>query len=144
MNKLVVLTVADQAKIDEAIGMLRKLGSGRGAKLHASAVVAKDAAGKLSVLEITGEGHEGTKTGAVLGALAGMLAGPTTAAIMAAGGAVVGNAADLSADDEFTEFANGIADQVVPGGAAIVADVAEDGVIAFKASMQGLGGAVLS
>ncbi len=144
MNKLVVLTFPDQATIDEAIGTLRKLRSNRGAKLFASAIVAKSTDGKLSVKGITDEGHGGTKTGALLGALAGLLAGPTTAAIMAVGGAVIGNAEDLSADDDFTEFANGIANQVAPGGAAIVADVGEDGVPAFKATMQGLGGKVLS
>lgn len=73
-----------------------------------------------------------------------MLAGgPATATIMAVGGAVIGDATDLSANDDFNEFVNNIADQVAPGGAAIVADVGDDGVPAFKAVMQGLGGTVL-
>ena len=58
--------------------------------------------------------------------------------------AVIGNAADLSTEDDFNEFANNIADNVVRGGAAIVADVAEDGVTTLKTMMQGLGGTVLS
>jgi len=65
-------------------------------------------------------------------------------AITATGGAVIGNAADLSTEDDFNEFANNIADNVARGGAAIVADVAEDGVTTLKTVMQGLGGNVLS
>ena len=49
MNKLVVLIYPDQSKIDEASGTLRRLHSERGAKLYASAVVAKNGDGKLSV-----------------------------------------------------------------------------------------------
>lgn len=54
---------------------------------------------------------------------------------MVVGGAVIGNAEDPSAGDDFTEFANAVAGQVAPGGAVIVADVGEDGVPAFKAVM---------
>ena len=63
---------------------------------------------------------------------------------MATGGAVLGNAADISAEDHFNEFATNIADNVAPGGAAIVAAVTEDGMTAFKATMQALGGTLLA
>lgn len=141
MNKLVVLTFPNQTKIDEAVRALRKLHSDR--KLSASAVVAKNADGKLSVREITGEGRGGTAAGALIGALAGLPAGPAAAAIMATGGAVIGTAADLSAADDFNKFANDIAGNVARGGAAIVADVDENDVAALTAVMQGFGGIVL-
>jgi uncharacterized membrane protein len=144
MNRLAVLTFPNQTKIDEAIRALRKLHSGPGIKLYASAVVTKNADGKLKVQEITKEGHGGIAVGALIGALAGLPAGPAASAIIAAGGAVIGNAADLIAQDDFKEFANNIADNVVPGGAAIVADVAEDNLVAFKAMMQAVGGGVLT
>jgi uncharacterized membrane protein len=144
MNQLVVLTLPDRTKIEETIRTLRKLHSEGGIKFYASAVVTKDGERKLSVQEITKEGHGGTAVAALIGALAGLPAGPAAAAIMATGGAVLGNATDLSAEDDFNEFANNIADYIAPGGAAIVADVAEDGVTAFKAAMQGLGATALS
>jgi uncharacterized membrane protein len=100
--------------------------------------------GKLSVQEITKEGHGGTLVAALIGALAGLAVGLVAAAITATGGAVIGNAADLSTEDDFNEFANNITDNVTRGGAAIVADVAEDGVTTLKTVMQGLGGTVLS
>ncbi len=59
----------------------------------------KNIDGQLSVQEITKEGHGGTTVGALIGALAGLPAGPAAAAIMAAGGAAIGDAADLMAKD---------------------------------------------
>lgn len=141
MNKLMVLIFRNQEKIDEAIEALRKLHSEH--KLYASAVAVKSIDGKFSVQEITKEGHGGTRAAALIGALAGLFAGPAAATIMAAGGAVIGNAADLSAEDDFVSFANDIGNQVVRGGAAVVADVAEDDAPAFKATMEGLGGTAL-
>ena len=143
MNRLVVLTFPDQNKIEETVRALQKIRSERNIKLYGSAVVAKDADGKFSVREITTEGTGGTKTAALIGAIAGAFAGPAAAAIMATGGAVVGNAADMSAQDDFNEFADGVAARVAPGGAAVVADVTEEGVGAFEIIMQGLGATTL-
>jgi uncharacterized membrane protein len=129
--------------MDAVISALRKLRSDRSNKLYASAVVTKSTARELSVQEITKEGHGGTTAGALIGALAGLAVGPVAAAITATGGAVIGNAADLSAEDDFGEFANNVADSIAPRGMAIVADIAEDGVSAFTAAIEGLGGTVL-
>jgi uncharacterized membrane protein len=144
MNRLAVLIFPDQTKIDEAIGALKKIHSERTLKMLGSAVVTKSADGKLSVQEITKEGHGGTLIAALIGALAGLAVGPAAGAIMAVGGAVIGNAADLSTEDDFNEFANNIADGLVPGGAAVIADIAKDGESVFVAAMQRLGGTVLA
>ena len=116
MNRLVVSTFPDQTRMDQAIEALKKLHSERTIKMRGSAVVTKSAEGKLSVQEITKEGHGGTLVAALIGALAGLAVGPVAAAITATGGAVIGNAADLSAEDDFNEFANNVADNVVRGG----------------------------
>jgi uncharacterized membrane protein len=148
MNRLVVLRFSDQAKADEAIRALRKLHSEshseRGVKLGASTAVVRDSEGKLSVQEITKEGRGGTAAGAFIGALAGLPAGPLAAAIMATGGALIGNAADLSVQSDFAEFADGIAGKINPGSAVIVAEVDENSVSTFEDLMKGLGGEVLS
>jgi uncharacterized membrane protein len=60
--------------------------------------------GKLSVQEITKEGHGGTLVAALIGALAGLAVGLVAAAITATGGAVIGNAADLSTEDDFNDL----------------------------------------
>ena len=144
MNRLVVLRFSDQVKTDEAIHALRKLHSERSVKLYASTAVARDSQGKLSVQEITKEGHGGTAAGALIGALAGLPAGPVAAAIMATGGAMIGNAADLSVQSDFAEFAGNVAGKIGPGSAVVVAEVDEDSVSAFEGLMKGLGGEVIS
>ena len=63
---------------------------GDGIKLYGSAVVARDPGGKLSVQEITKEGHGGAAVGALIGALAELLGGPLAATIAAAGGFTIG------------------------------------------------------
>jgi uncharacterized membrane protein len=143
MAKFVALTFPDHTKIEDAVRVLKNIQAERRIKLYGSAIIAKDGDGKLSVQEITKEGHGGTLVGALIGALAGLPVGPAAAAIVATGGAAIGNAADHSAEHDFEKFANKIADNMFRAGAAIVADVAEDDVPAFKARMQGLGASVL-
>jgi len=143
MTEFVALSFPDQVKIDDAIRSLRKFHSEHSHKLYASAVVTKATDGKLSIQEITREGHGSTIVAALIGALAGLPAGPAAAAIMATGGAVIGNAADLTIQDHFTEFADNIAESVPLGGAMIVADVAEDGLPVFRAAMESIGGTVM-
>ena len=101
MSRRVVIRFADRAKTDQAIAALRRLHSGHAVKFQASALVAKDESGKRSVEQITREGHGGIAAGALIGGIAGLPAGPAAAAIMATGGAVIGNAADLTAEQDF-------------------------------------------
>jgi len=143
MNQFVALSLPDKMKVDQAISALGRLHSERSIKLFASAVVTKDSEGKLSVQEITKEGHGGTAVGALIGALAGLPAGPAAAAIMATAGAAIGNAADLTIEGDFSEFANSITDKVPPGGAVIVADVSEESMSDFRAMMQDVVGTVI-
>lgn len=85
--------------------------------------------------EITNEGLGGTAVGALIGGLAGLPAGPLGAAIGAAGGAIIGNSADLIGQRAEEELAQKIARELAPGKAAIVAEIAEDGVAVVEAQM---------
>lgn len=139
MNKFVVLRFANRVQADEAVVAVKKLHAEHRFHLYASALVAKDADGKLSVQEITKEGHSGTAVAALIGALAGLPVGPAAAVIMATGGAAIGDAADLIIGGDFSKFANSLNNQIAPGGAVIVAELAEDRVSAFKAAVRGMG-----
>ena len=94
MSKFVIVSFPE-AKIDQAIGVVSDLHAKSDIKLYASAVLARDSGGKLSVREITNEGLGGTAVGALIGGLAGLPAGPLAVTILAATGAAIGNAADL-------------------------------------------------
>jgi uncharacterized membrane protein len=119
---------------------VKKFHSDHSARLYASAVVSKASDGKISVQEIFREGHGGTIAAALIGALAGLPAGPAAAAVMATGGALIGNAADLITQDHFAECANKITDSIPLGGAVVIADVAEGDVPLFRTTMESIGG----
>ena len=139
MDQLIIFSFPDQTKIADAIDALRKFNSDR---LYASAIVAKANDGTISVQQITKAGHGGTIVAALLGALAGLPAGPAATAIMAAAGTIIGAGADLTIHDHFTEFASHIAENLAPGGAVIVAEVAEDSAPSLRSTMERAGGTV--
>jgi uncharacterized membrane protein len=142
MSKFVVVIFPDAAMIHEGIGVLKKLRAEGGIELYGSTVVARDAGGKLSVQQITREGLGGTAAGALFGGLAGLPLGPLAAAIGAAGGATIGISADLLKQGDEASVVEKISHELAPGKSAIVAEVDEDGVTAFDALMQAVGGAV--
>jgi uncharacterized membrane protein len=143
MGKFVVVIFPDEAKTHQGTRALTELHAEGSITLYASAIIARDPGGKLSVQEITKEGRGGTAVGALIGGLAGLPAGPLAATIGAASGAIVGISADLINQHADTEFVDKISRELAPGKAAIVADVAEDGVISFEAQMQAIGGIVV-
>jgi uncharacterized membrane protein len=143
MSKFVVVIFPDEAKIPQATRALQDMHAEGNIKLYASAVIARDSGGKLSVQEITKEGLGGTAVGAFLGALAGLPAGPLAVTIAATGGAIFGNSADLINQSDNTELIDKISRELAPGKAAVVADVAEDGVTSFEALMESIGGTVV-
>jgi uncharacterized membrane protein len=143
MNKFVVVMFPDAATIHQSTGALEKLRAEGSIKLYASTIVAKDPSGKLSLQELTKEGLGGTAVGALIGGLAGLALGPLAATIGAAGGALIGNSADRIGQRAEAEFVERISEELAPGKTVVVAEVAEDGVIAFEAMMRAIGGTVV-
>lgn len=143
MSAFVVVMFPDAAMIPQGTDALKKLHAQGSIKLYGSAVLARDPSGKLSVQEVTKEGLGGTAVGALIGGLAGLPLGPLAMTIGAAGGALIGNSADLLNQGDEAKFAEKISRELTPGKAAVVAEVDEDGVIAFEALMEGIGGSVV-
>ncbi len=143
MSKFVAIVFPNKEKIPEAVRTLRNMHGGKGIKLFGSAVVVGDPGGKLSVQEITKEGHGGAAVGALIGALAGVLGGPLAATIAAAGGAILRQSADLISQRADAGFVEKVSAELTPGKAAVVVDVAEDGAPSFEALMESIGGAVV-
>jgi uncharacterized membrane protein len=143
MSKFVVVIFPDEAKITQGTRALKDLHAEGIIKLYASAVVARDSGGKLSVQEVIKEEHGGTAVGALIGGLAGLPAGPLAATIGAASGAIFGISADLINQNTDTEFVDKVSRELTPGKAAVVAEVAEDGALSFEALMESIGGTVV-
>ncbi|MFY9893265.1 MAG: DUF1269 domain-containing protein [Xanthobacteraceae bacterium] len=143
MSKLVVVMFPDAATLQRATGALKKVRAEGSIKLYASTVIARDTSGTLSVQEVTKEGLGGAAVGALIGGLAGLPLGPLAVTIGAAGGALIGGSADLTNEGADTEFAEKISRELAPGKEAVVAEVDDDGAIAFKALMKSIGGTIV-
>jgi uncharacterized membrane protein len=78
------------------------------------------------------------------GALIGGLAGPVGIVIGAAGGALVGIAADLINLEDLTKFFDKISRELPPGNTAVVAEVTErSGTSLYDTRMQAIGGTIV-
>lgn len=143
MSKFVVVMFPDATMTRAGIDALKKLRADDGIKLYASTFVAKDVNGKLSAQEITKEGLGGTAVGALIGGLAGSPLGPVGISFGAAGGAALGISADLLNEGDEAKFADQISRELMPGRAAIVVEIDEDGLLAFESVMNAIGAAVI-
>ena len=142
MGEFVVVTFDDSAMLHQATEALKKLHSEGSNKGYASAVVAKDPSGELSVGHVTKEGYGGTAAGALICGLAGLPLGPLAVTIGAASGAILGASADLLHHRDEAAFAEKILQELAPGKAAVVAEIAEEELTAFEAQMARIGGTV--
>ncbi|WP_454621930.1 hypothetical protein [Bradyrhizobium cenepequi] len=144
MRNSIVAIFPDQAKADECVRAIEELEAHGNIKFYGSALVRRDESGKLSVAEITKEGHGGTIVGALIGALAGLPAGPLGVTIAAVGGATVGLSADLIHENDQMKLAETISQELGRGKVGVVAEVAEDGVTILKARIKAIGGTVVA
>src|SRR5262249_53379485 len=129
-------------KLEQGTDLVRQVRANRSINLYGSSVVTKDETGKPFVDGITSEGRGGAFVGAFIGGLAGLPAGPLAAIVGAAGGAVIGGSADALSQRSGAEFAEKVSRQLAPGSAAIVTEVADDGVTSFTTLMEALGATV--
>jgi uncharacterized membrane protein len=142
VSKFVLVTFPDEAKAHQGTSAVRDLQAKGSTKLYASALIARDSGGKLSVREITNEGRGGAAAGALIGGLAGLSAGPLAAILGAAGGAIIGISADLTNQHAETAFAEKMSPDLAPDRIAIVVELADEGVVPFQTLMEAIGGSV--
>jgi uncharacterized membrane protein len=110
--------------------------------LYATAVIAKDASGRVSVEQEADEGPLGTLVGIMTGTLVGLIAGPAGAAAGAAAGAYGGGMFDLVRVGIGTDFVDEVSGSLKPGKVAVIAEIDEDWVTPVDSRMEALGGEV--
>lgn len=143
MSKFVVVVFPDEAKAQEGARALRALHDEGSLSVYGTAVLVKDANGRVSVEQENRPGPKGAGLGALLGGLAGLLAGPGVALLGAAGGALMGGWRDVLNLGVGTEFVDEASRELTPGKSAVVAEVDEDRVTPLDTRMEALGGVVL-
>lgn len=143
MSRFVVVVFPDEEQAGEGMQLLEKLNERGSISLYATALVGKDAEGRISQKEVEGRGPRGLVLGALVGGLAGLIGGPAIAAVGAAGGAIMGGWRDVVDIGVGSAFLDEVSHALKPGHWALVASLDEDWVTPLDAAMETVGGTVI-
>ncbi|HEX2470795.1 MAG TPA: DUF1269 domain-containing protein [Candidatus Limnocylindrales bacterium] len=139
-NKILVSVFDSERTAFEGLTALKDLHWDGDITLYASTVIAKDAAGKVSVRQTADDGPIGTLAGIVTGGLVGLLGGPAGVAVGAYVGGFGGLMYDLFKAGVSLDFVDEVSASLTPGTAAVVADIDEMWVTPVDTRLGALGG----
>ena len=142
MDKIVVVVFDSESNAYEGSQALQELQSEGSINLYAKAVIARDANGKLAVKQQGDMGPVGTAVGLLTGSLLGLLGGPIGVAIGVSVGTSGGVLYDLAQLGVGEDYLNEVGKSLLPGKAAVVAEVWENWMLPVDTKMEALGGVV--
>ena len=143
MERMLVALFGDEAEAREGAQALQAMGEDGELAVHTVRIFTRDQDGIVASEDIYDALPEGTMGGTAVGSLLGLLGGPLGLAIGAASGLLVGATADYAKSRVTTDFAQHVADELMPGRAAIVAEADEEEPGAVNERLQALGATVL-
>lgn len=121
---------------------LRDLHRAGDIKLHTTAVIAKDPAGKLSVKQASEREFKGMYLGLLFGILLGALGGLVGLALGGSIGILVGLVVDLARSGISVDFLKEASSKLEPGKAALIAEISETATVSVDMHLTKLGGYV--
>lgn len=142
MNKMIVTIFNDESRAYEGVKALTELHAEGSLTLYATAVIAKDAKGVVSVKQAADQGPLGMALGFATGSLIGLLAGPVGLAIGATVGTIGGSVYDIAQLGVGEDFLTEVSQYLSPGKVAVVAEIDEEWVTPLDTRMEQLGGIV--
>ncbi len=142
MNKMLIAIFDNEKAAHAGLQALRRLHADGDITLYASGVIAKDAAGKVSVKEAAGQGPVGTGVGLAVGSLIGLLGGPVGVVVGAATGTMVGAVRDFWVAGVGLDFVQEAEISLLPDKVALVAEIEEEWVIPVDSALEAVGAQV--
>ena len=142
MDKIVVVVFDSESKAYEGSKALQELQNEGSINLYAKAVIARDANGKVMVKQEGDMGPVGTAVGLLTGSLIGVLGGPVGVAIGMSLGTSGGMLYDLAQLGVSEDYLDEVGKSLLPGKAAVVAEVWEEWMLPVDTKMEALGGVV--
>jgi uncharacterized membrane protein len=142
MDRMLVVVFDNEEKAYQGQRELRKLEREGEIYLYGTGVIAKNENGVVHVREDDDDGILGGLVGTSLGTVIGLLGGPIGVAIGATAGLTMGAAVDLDRTVIGEDFIDDVRDRLLPGMAAVVADLEEDWTTPVDVAMEDLGGIV--
>jgi uncharacterized membrane protein/sporulation protein YlmC with PRC-barrel domain len=142
MDKMIVVVFDSEVKAYEGSKALQALQEEGSINLYAKAVIARDASGKVAIKQEGDMGPVGTAVGMLTGGLIGLIGGPVGVAIGAYAGTVGGMFYDLAHLGIGEDFLYEVEKSLLPGKAAVVAEIWEEWTLPVDTRMETLGGVV--
>jgi uncharacterized membrane protein/sporulation protein YlmC with PRC-barrel domain len=142
MDKMLVVVFDSEIKAYEGSRALVDLQLDGSINLYSKAVIARDASGKVAVTQQVDSGPVGTAVGLLTGSLIGLIGGPVGFALGAGAGAVGGVVYDVAHLGVGQDFLCDVEQSLLPGKAAVVAEVWEEWTLPVDIRMEALGGVV--
>ncbi len=142
MNKMVVGVFGTELAAYEGLSALKDLHKDGDITLYATAVIAKDSGGAVTVKQGADEGPIGTGIGLLSGSAVGLLGGPVGVAVGATLGSLTGMLFDLDKSGVDLDFVDEVSKALTPGKAAVLADIEETWLTPVDTRLGTLGGVV--
>ena len=142
MDKILVVVFGNEKKAYEGSLALQELQNEGSINLYAKAVIARDANGKVSVKQEGDIGPVGTAVGLLTGSLIGVFGGAAGFVIGSGLGTYSGMLYDLFHLGVGEDYLAEVGKSLLPGKAAVVAEVWEDWMLPVDTRMEALGGVV--
>jgi uncharacterized membrane protein len=142
MDKMIVVVFDSELKAYDGSRALQELQDEGSINLYAKAVIARDASGKVEIKQAGDMGPVGTTVGLLTGGLIGLIGGPVGVAIGASIGLSGGVLYDLAHMGIGGDFLAEVEKSLLPGKAAVVAEVWEEWTMPVDTRMEALGGVV--
>jgi uncharacterized membrane protein len=143
MERMLVALFGDEAKARQGSQALQAMGEEGEVAVHTVRMFTRNQDGIVASHDIYDALPEGTMGGTAVGSLLGLLGGPVGLAIGAGTGLLLGATADYAKRRVTAAFAQHVADELIPGRAAIVAEVDEEETEAVNDRLEALGATVL-
>jgi uncharacterized membrane protein len=140
MNKMLVAVFNNEPAAYKGLKALKDLHDSGDITLYATSVIVKDLSGTVSVKQSADEGPVGTAAGLLTGALVGLLGGPVGAAAGAYVGGLAGLFYDVNQSGVDIQFVDDVSEVLLPGRAAVIADVEETWTTPINTKIHPLGG----
>ena len=141
-GRIIVVIFDNEKKAYEGSKALKDLHAEGSITLYASAVIAKDDGGKVTVKQTTDQGPLGTGVGLITGSLIGLLGGPVSVPLGAEDVTFVGLLYDLAKVGVGEDFLGEVGQHLQPGKVAVVAEMWEEWVMPVDTHMEAAGGVV--
>lgn len=143
MRKFIVAVFPNEAAAYDGTRAFQDLDNEGSITLYGITVLARDAQGKLTTKKAADQGPLGFAVGTLAGGLIGLIGGPVGAAIGMGSGAVIGSVGDMYTLGVSSDFVQTAAEAIMPGKAAVIADVDEEWVTPLDTRMEVLGAIVV-